>query len=150
MNQSIGLKEVPSSWKVAMVTPIFKSGSRAAVAKYRPITILPTISKVAEKWVLKLLIFCTHHSTETVNCVFDLKKSNTYWTDSYVGTDTVNHQVLLAKLSNFNFSTDTMKWFKSFLENRKQCVMINRHASRFQQMYRKALDHYCFPYTVYK
>lgn len=82
-----------------MVTPIFKSGRRAAVANYRPISILPTISKVAEKWVSKLLImyvnkghttlrplqfgFHAHHSTETANYVY-CKKSNTYWTNIHM------------------------------------------------------------------
>lgn len=46
---------VPADWKVAAVTPIFKAGSKTDMTKYRPISILPIVSKIAEKWVIKLL-----------------------------------------------------------------------------------------------
>lgn len=39
--------------------------------------------------------------------------------------DTVDHQVLLRKLTYFNFSAETMEWFDSYLSNREQCVMVN-------------------------
>ena len=45
VNQSISTSEVPSSWKVATVTPIFKSGDKAMMSNYRPISILPCVSK---------------------------------------------------------------------------------------------------------
>lgn len=49
VNQSISQRAVPSTWKEAIITPIFKSGSKTQVANYRPISILPIVSKVAEK-----------------------------------------------------------------------------------------------------
>lgn len=56
VNLSFRQTVVPSAWKVATVTPIFKSGEKTDMANYQPISILPVISKVAEKWVAKLLI----------------------------------------------------------------------------------------------
>ena len=55
VNESISAREVPSSWKVATVTQIFKSGDKAMMSNYRPISIPPCVSKVAEKWVSKLI-----------------------------------------------------------------------------------------------
>lgn len=45
--------------------------------------------------------------------------------------DTVNHEVLLSKLSFFNFSTETIKWMNSYLTNRKQSVHIGNTQSTY-------------------
>ena len=47
INLSIRSGKFPSSWKVAKVTPIFKS--RSLPGNYRPISVLPIISKLLEK-----------------------------------------------------------------------------------------------------
>ena len=51
VNKSIISGEFPNFWKEAKVKPLFKSGSKCDVNNYRPISILPTISKLIEKWV---------------------------------------------------------------------------------------------------
>ncbi len=45
----------PDAWMSAIVTQISKGGDQTNVGNYRPISILPTVSKVAEKWVAKQL-----------------------------------------------------------------------------------------------
>lgn len=71
----------PSMWKTAIVCPTFKSGDPQDISNYSLISILPVISKVAEKWVSEQLVsflnnspfslhpmllgFRAHHSTET-------------------------------------------------------------------------------------
>ena len=47
---------VPSEWKVAKVIPLYKSGSLAEIDNYRPISILPSLSKILEKIVYKQLM----------------------------------------------------------------------------------------------
>lgn len=96
------------------------------MANYWPISILPVISKVAEKWVAKLFIehlnkgytplhpmqfgFRAHHSTESANCVFLEKVKCLLDKSSCVGAvfldlkkafDTVDHHVLLSKFNTF-------------------------------------------------
>ena len=44
-NKSIAEGIFPSSFKVARITPIYKSGSRNDVQNYRPISVLPYFSK---------------------------------------------------------------------------------------------------------
>ncbi|CAB4017534.1 Hypothetical predicted protein, partial [Paramuricea clavata] len=51
MNYSISSGTFPIKWKTAKVTPLHKSGSRDDADNYRPISILPVISKVLEKHV---------------------------------------------------------------------------------------------------
>lgn len=158
INQSLSQSIVPSAWKMALVTPIFKSGERSDMDNYRPISILPVVSKILEKWVAKLLIqhlnksndlfhpmqfgFRAQHSTETANCLFLEKVKGYLERSSYVGAvfvdlkrafDTVNHEVLLSKLAYFNLSEQALNWIKSYLSCRKQCVCINDSKSPFSE-----------------
>ena len=55
----------PDDWTCAIVMPIFKSGDRLAASNYRPISILPVLSKVVEKVVIKQLTTCLN----TSNCM---------------------------------------------------------------------------------
>ncbi len=73
--------------------------------------------------------FRVHHSTETANCyvVEQIKSSldrggvvGAVFLDIKKAFDTINHNVLLSKLSRFNFSTNTLTWMESYLSLRKQ------------------------------
>ena len=50
-NDSVNSTIFPSDFKVADVTPIFKKGSRMIKGNYRPISILPNLSKLFEKFI---------------------------------------------------------------------------------------------------
>ena len=150
INLSFKHAHVPAVWKVAAITPIFKSGKKTDPSNYRPISILPIVSKVAEKWVNKQLIkhlnlgdtplhpmqfgFRANHSTETAICMFLETVKSLLDKNALVGAvfldlkkafDSVNHQVLLSRLTRFNFSKNTMKWFASYLSERKQYVTVD-------------------------
>ncbi len=49
INTSLGTGIFPKAWKHAMVVPIFKNGDCNNVNNYRPISLLPIISKILEK-----------------------------------------------------------------------------------------------------
>lgn len=55
INTSLVTGVFPSLWKHGIVTPIFKSGDIDDVNNYRPITILPILSKILEKIVANQL-----------------------------------------------------------------------------------------------
>ncbi len=140
---------VPDELKVARVTPIYKSGSKDDLTNYRPISILPICSKILEKLVHNQLYnyvtknklmyvgqsgFRKHHST----CTALIKTIDKWNIDidngNYVGAvfvdlskafDMVNHTLLIKKLKLLGVTGIENNWFKSYLENRTQCVSIN-------------------------
>ena len=122
----------PNAWKSAVVVPIFKTGEPTEVKNYKPISILPVVSKIAEKVVAEELTaflnsgqdslhpmqfgFRKNHSTEMATCYLFEKIKTNIDSGSAVGAvfldlskafDTVNHSVLLSKVSNFNLSVET-------------------------------------------
>ena len=60
INLSIKRGVVPTDWKLARITPVFKSGSRSQFNNYRQISILPIVSKIAEKIIQKQLMNFLH------------------------------------------------------------------------------------------
>ena len=49
VNKSIEGGKFPKQLKIAEVFPVFKSGNKGDPSNYRPISILPTISRIFEK-----------------------------------------------------------------------------------------------------
>ena len=47
-NQAITLSSFPDEWKIARVIPLYKNGQRNIPGNYRPISVLPAISKIME------------------------------------------------------------------------------------------------------
>ena len=54
-NEAICASKFPASFKLANVTPVFKQGSRNQKDNYRPINILPIISKIFGKLICRKL-----------------------------------------------------------------------------------------------
>ena len=122
INKSIISGSFPSMWKEAKVKPLFKSGDKDGINNYRPISILPTISKLIEKWVdINFSLFLNNyellhksqsgfrakHSTESALILMVdswLKALNAgkligcVMVDFRKAFDLVDHQILLKKL----------------------------------------------------
>ena len=61
-NQSIALAQYPSTWKTAIVTPVYKKGCKFSLNNYRPVSILPVISRLFEKILsLQLANYMDNH-----------------------------------------------------------------------------------------
>ena len=148
-NISIETSRFPDSWKVARVTPIFKDGDRADKSNYRPISVLPVISRLFEKLVTNQLYqymndnghfscgqsgFLRLHST--VTCL--LKNTDDWYNGMDLGKlvglvfidlkkafDTVDHSILCKKLELYGVHHRELSWFKSYLTNRKQFCRVN-------------------------
>lgn len=153
INSSIASSTFPEVWKFAKVKPLFKAGKCDDVNNYRPISILPSLSKILERHVQKYFIrflemfdllyhrqsgFRTGHSTETsILCMVDrwLQALNdgqligVIMVDFRKAFDMVDHAVLLKKLAIYKCSDATLQWFKSYLCERKQIVTINNACS---------------------
>ena len=157
-NQSISKSVFPSKWKEAKVTPLFKNGPHEAVNNYRPISILPVLSKVLEKHVHESLYdylnafqllhktqsgFRSQHSCETalvnmidswLNAIDNGKMIGVVLVDFKKAFDLVDHKILLDKLEIYGIKDDALSWFDTYLRNRKQQVSINDCQSDFQQI----------------
>ena len=63
INQSIMLEEFPKICKLADIIPKHKSGSTCEVKNYRPISLLPNISKIQERIMhSQIMNYCIIHS----------------------------------------------------------------------------------------
>jgi hypothetical protein len=144
----------PRNWKIAEIHPIFKKGSKFDINNYRPISVLPNLSKLMEKTIhIQLTKFLTKnnllyryqsgfrqtYSTQTaciilLNDIYKNIEKKHYICllvlDLSKAFDLINHDILINKLQyQFNFSTHTLKLFKTYLRNRKQCVNIKQNLS---------------------
>lgn len=54
-NMSLSTSQFPTLWKCSKVVALFKSGDKCNVTNYRPISVLPTISKILERAVFDQL-----------------------------------------------------------------------------------------------
>ena len=148
-NLSVKISVVPEKFKIAKLKPLFKKGSSTDPKNYRPISLLPLISKVLEKIIHdqtqsflrenELLYkfqsgFRSHHSTDF--CLSYLTNKIMTGFDSGLLTgmilidlqkafDTIDHDILLNKMKYIGFSSETIKWFKSYLTNRTFIVSID-------------------------
>ena len=58
INLSIDTGNCPSLWKTSVITSVHKSGEKLIYFNYRPISILPLLSKIMEKVVSKQILHC--------------------------------------------------------------------------------------------
>ena len=131
------------------VTALFKSGSRLDINNYRPITVLPTLSKKLEKAVHtqvygflktnKLLTQNQFGFREKLSTAVALSKftdtildnmehgqlTGVAFLDLSKAFDTVNHSRLILKLKSVGFSSHVCEWFKSYLTHRYQVTVVD-------------------------
>ena len=148
-NKSLGLGEFPENMKVARVVPLFKGADSLLKDNYRPISLLPVISKLLEKCVYKRLTshmesnghlydkqfgFRKHHgcvdAIETFigNVLEGFDKEMhclSIFIDLKKAFDTVKHTVILDKLRAIGVCNTELHWFQSYMHNRRQFVDIN-------------------------
>ena len=146
VNTSIVTNAYPNIWKNPYVIPAYKSGDVDKVTNYRPISLLPIVSKILEKIVANQLteyletnnlLSETQHgfrpklSTETAllkisdriyNNIDNKRISLLLLLDLSKAFDSVNHDILLNKCKMLNIDPS---WFQEYLSNRYQSVKID-------------------------
>ena len=136
----------------AEVVPVFKKDSKLDYSNYRPISLLSNISKMLEKLMYKRLHTFLNNNT-IYNLQFGFKQQYStsqalinitekirkalddrnigcgVFVDLQKAFDTVEHQILLAKLNHYRIRGVLNDWFKSYLSNHSQYVSINGYES---------------------
>ena len=156
MNESLISGVFPTEFKKAVLKPLLKKSNLDPnqLKNYRPISNLSYLSKLLERLVLQQLfshltshsLLSDHqsayrpgHSTETVllriandllNSLDQDKISVLLLLDLSAAFDTIDHDILLSRLSTtFGITNTALNWFRSYLSDRKQIVLINENRS---------------------
>ncbi|MCP4990727.1 MAG: reverse transcriptase family protein, partial [Colwellia sp.] len=157
-NQSLITGIFPKKLKIAIVIPIYKGKNADPnnFGNYRPISLLPTLSKIIEKVVHKQLYeymdtnnlfnnsqygFRKNHATEYAAMEFVDKVAETLnnkctpfaiFIDLSKAFDTLDHQILLQKLNYYGIQGAQLSWFESYLSGRNQSVKYREAVSTSQ------------------
>ena len=158
INSSFSAGIFPNKLKIAKVCPIYKSGEKNSFSNYRPISILPSFSKVFEKAVSNRLLsffekkqllidnqygFRPKHSTymallqmyDKISLAADKNEySIGIFIDLSKAFDTLNHSILIKKLEHYGIRGIPLEWFKNYLSERKQYVFLNDASSATQNV----------------
>ena len=156
INSSFQSKSFPDWLKSAEVTPIYKKNDDLDKENYRPVSILPVVSKVFERIMYNQIVefmddklsrqltgFRKNHSTQ--NCLLSMidawkkiiDKNGTVsaiFMDLSKAFDTLNHTLLISKLGAYGFRNDALLYMKSYLSERHQRVRINNTYSAWAKI----------------
>lgn len=149
MNSCLEERIFPDILKIAIVKPLFKSGSTSQFTNYRPISILPVLSKVLERILYNQLSYFIERNNILYESQFGFRKnrstfmplalihdyitSNISRNKACVGIyldlkkafDTVNHEILLKKMYMYGIRNESLKMFQSYLQNRVQKTKLD-------------------------
>ena len=159
INQMLTTGIFPDAFKLSKVIPLFKKGDSSLLVNYRPISLLPTISKVFERVIhdqmyeyfnqFNLLAeqqygFRKQHSTEyaAIKLIDHVSKEmeagktpTSVYIDLSKTFDTLTFEVLLYKLKYYGVTDTAFDLLKSYLTNRKQYVVFDGCHSEHVEIY---------------
>ena len=149
INQSFLTGKFPDKLKLAKIVPIYKKDCENNFDNYRPISLLPSLSKIFERIMHNQLHeyfssnelyytsqygFRSMHSTELATLelidrnICDMDKNGTpinIYLDLSKAFDTIDHSILLYKLRHYGITDNSLLLLKSYLTNRKQYVQFD-------------------------
>ena len=157
-NRSLQTGIIPSKLKIAKVIPIFKLDKKDAkftenMSNYRPISLLPILSKILEKLVANRLskflnennVLYSHQygfqsKRSTLHPIMHFLNKITeasnkkyitigVFCDLQKAFDCCSHRILLAKLKKYGIKGNELLWFENYLKNRQQFVSVNEGKS---------------------
>lgn len=148
INLSISSGVFPELLKISIIKPVHKKLKKECMNNYRPISLIPVISKIFEKYLYRSLynyleykqILCKEQKgfreNKTINmATYDFLQIVTrnvdnknpicsIFCDMTQAFDYVKHDILLRKLEVYGVRGKTLQLIKSYLENRKQFTKI--------------------------
>ena len=157
INLGYKLNQFPAQLKTASVKPIHKKNCHNDPVNYRPISILPILSKVFERAAVNQLVkylengilsanqhaYRRFHSTVTSLAELTNKIYSGLDQGLIVGLvsmdlskvfDSICHTHLLQKLSNMGLHNKSVQWIKSYLQSRKQRTAFKEVTSKEKEV----------------
>ena len=155
LKKSLESESLPTHWLQAVVTPIFKKGSKSIPENYRPVSLTCILCKILEKIIVKIIIqhikdnelanLRQHGFTKGKSTTTNLLEVLNVWSealmhgipvdvlflDFFKAFDVVPHLRLLKQLSSFGITGKANGWIKAFLNNRSQKVRVNGAESQW-------------------
>jgi hypothetical protein len=155
-NRSLAEGRVPRCFKIADVRPIPKTTNAKLVSQFRPISLLPLLSKTLERLVVKKWI--TPHLQTIDNSQFAYLSqpgsgTTCATTSMYLNIlrhldqasgavrvlsvdfakafDKLPHKVILSTITDLKLPVEAVSWIKDFLSERFQRVSINNSSSKW-------------------
>ena len=143
----------PDDWKIARIVPIPKANDMSSPSNYRPISILPIVSKVLERHISSIIMdhleevapispnqwgFMPGRSTTsallsiTNTCLQALDDGYdvcTVFFDIRKAFDSVPHRLLMEKMKTIGLNEYLLHWLHTYLSNRKQIVVVDGESS---------------------
>ena len=144
---------VPQDWRMANVTPIFKSGSKSSPGNYRPVSLTCIVCKIMESIIKdkivhhlttnELVLASQHGFMSSKSCQTNLLEYldvltklvdaghnvDVIYLDFAKAFDKVPHQRLLKKLKAHGITGKVHGWIEAWLSGRQQRVVLNGKAS---------------------
>ena len=146
----------PDSLKMADITPAYKKGETTDKGNYRPVSILPSVSKIFERHMYDQINSYMNSYLSPYLCGFRKNYSAQYcliamlerWkkaldkkhiagallTDLSKAFDCINHELLIAKLEAYGCDIVSLRYIYSYLTERKQRVKVNNSLSLFSNI----------------
>ena len=148
VNLSIRSGSFPLSWKESKVIPLHKKNEKIYPKNYRPVSLLPVISKVLERAIFEQftsyletndLLHPSHHgfraNHSTVTALIEMYDQ---WIEAFendevtavvmldlsAAFDVVDHEILIQKLKLYGFEDCAISWLRSYLSGRSQRVYV--------------------------
>ena len=155
-NDSILHTNFPEALKKADITPAHKKDERTSKENYRPVSILPSVSKIFERIMYNQIYsymnkYLSHYlcgfrkSYNTQHCLVAMlekwrkaldkrKLAGALLTDLSKAFDCLNHELLIAKLEVYGFDYLSLAYIFSYLKDRKQRTKVNNHFSTWSDI----------------
>ena len=147
-NKSLLSGHFPDLMKITKVIPLHKGGQRNVPDNYRPISLLPVISKVLERIVYNFLVNHLESNNIVYSCQFGLRRNHStsdgimsflgnimqamdnksmilsIFIDLKKAFDTIPHSIILDKLKTLGVKGTEFEWFSSYMSSRRQFVNL--------------------------
>ena len=145
----------PTRLKFAEIKPLYKKGDKMDITNYRPISLLPSFSKIFEKVIFRRLTqhfdgneilaneqfgFRSNSSTDlaSYNLINEILMAlnnkllvGGIFCDLRKAFDCVDHEILLTKIHKYGIVGKSYKLIRSYLENRRQRVIITNKSKPY-------------------